>query len=150
MFAGRVIYHSAEERRRLGDIPDAAPHAGLAQGRTSDAKPALILRAGGQGNVSRGWCARSLTITPPFSAERLVRFGDGVSRTRREARSTGPFMPTLRHGMKGGVQCFPIGRCEGTLGSAPFRRLAELVGFGNTGMRDCATPNSTCLPLATA
>ena len=54
MFAGRVIYHSAEERRRLGDIPDAAPHAGLAQGRTSDAKPGSILRTGGQGNVRGG------------------------------------------------------------------------------------------------
>jgi hypothetical protein len=81
------------------------------------------------------------------SAERLVRFEDGLSRTRREARSTGPFMPALRRGTKGGDLCFSIGRCEGTLGSAPFRRLAELVGFGNTGMRDCATPNSTPLPL---
>jgi hypothetical protein len=49
----------------------------------------------------------------------------------------------VRHGTKGDVPRFPIGRCEGTLSSAPFRRLAELVGFGNRGMRDCATPNST-------
>jgi len=49
-------------------------------------------------------------------------------------------------GTKGGVPRFPIGRCRETLGSAPFRRLAELVGFGNRGMRDCATPNSTRLP----
>src|SRR4051794_28844975 len=49
---GERPQHSEKERRWLGDIPDAAPHAGLAQGRTSDAKPASILRAGGQGNVS--------------------------------------------------------------------------------------------------
>jgi hypothetical protein len=67
------------------------------------------------------------------SAERLVRFGDGLSRTLREVRSTGPFMPALRRGTKGGDLCFPIGSCEGTLGSAPFRRLAQLVGFGNRG-----------------
>lgn len=30
----------------MGDILDAAPHAGLAQGRTGDTKPALILRGG--------------------------------------------------------------------------------------------------------
>jgi hypothetical protein len=56
-----------------------------------------------------------------------------------------PFMPALRHGTKDAVLRFPIGRCEGTLGSAPFRRLAELVGFGDKGTRDCATPNSTDL-----
>jgi hypothetical protein len=32
----------------LGETLDAAPRAGLAQGRTSDAKPASILRGGGQ------------------------------------------------------------------------------------------------------
>ena len=58
------------------------------------------------------------------SADRLVRFGDGLSRTRREARSTGPFMPALRNGMKGRILCFPIGRCEGTLYGARSRRLA--------------------------
>jgi hypothetical protein len=31
----------------LGETLDAAAHAGLAQGRTSDAKPASILRGGG-------------------------------------------------------------------------------------------------------
>jgi hypothetical protein len=38
----------------LGDALDAAPHAGLAQGRTSDTKPASILRKGGQPSVSKG------------------------------------------------------------------------------------------------
>jgi hypothetical protein len=51
-----------------------------------------------------------------------------------------PFMPALRHGTKDAALRFPIGRCEGTLGSAPFRRLAELVGFEDRGTRDCATP----------
>ena len=37
---------------------------------------------------------------------------------------------------------FPIGRYGGTLDSAPFRRLAELVSFEDTGMRDFATPSS--------
>jgi hypothetical protein len=38
----------------LGDALDGAPDASLAQGRTSNTKPALILRGGGQGNVMRG------------------------------------------------------------------------------------------------
>lgn len=55
------------------------------------------------------------------------------------------------------LSCFLVGRCEGTLDSAPFRRLAARVSFGNTGTRDFATPNSPhnsaraylrlCLPL---
>jgi hypothetical protein len=47
------------------------------------------------------------------SAERLVRFGDGLWRTRREVGSTGPFMPALRHGTKGGLLCFPSGVAKG-------------------------------------
>jgi hypothetical protein len=58
---------------------------------------------------------------------------------------TAALVRALRHGTKGGVLCLPTGRREGTLGSAPFRRLAELVGFGDRGTRDCATPNSTDL-----
>jgi hypothetical protein len=42
------------ETAQLDNTLDAAPDAGLAQGRTSDAKPASILRTGSQGNVSRG------------------------------------------------------------------------------------------------
>jgi catechol 2,3-dioxygenase-like lactoylglutathione lyase family enzyme len=37
----------------LGDALDAASHAGLAQSRTSNTKPASILRGGGQGKVIR-------------------------------------------------------------------------------------------------
>jgi hypothetical protein len=40
------------------------------------------------------------------------------------------------------VHVSPSGIAKGTLGSAPFPRLAEFVGLGNRGMRDCATPNS--------
>ena len=36
----------------MGETLDAAPHAGLAQGRTSDTKPASILRTHGQQSVS--------------------------------------------------------------------------------------------------
>jgi hypothetical protein len=80
----------------------------------------------------------------------LCALGMGFRGPAENPLHRGPCSPALRHGTKGIFRCFPIRRCEGTLGSAPFRRLAELVGFENTGMRDCATPNSTCLPLATA
>jgi hypothetical protein len=53
-----------------------------------------------------------------------------------------PFYADTPAWNEGWRSCFPIGRCEGTLGSAPFRRLADLVGFGDKGTRDCATPNS--------
>src|SRR6516162_1031305 len=46
-------------------------------------------------------------------------------------------------GTKGVVPRSPVGRCGETLDSAPFRRLAELASFGDTGMRDFATLNST-------
>jgi hypothetical protein len=48
-----------------GKLSTPLPTPGLAQGRTSDTKPASILRGGGRKNVSRGWCARSLAITAP-------------------------------------------------------------------------------------
>jgi hypothetical protein len=67
--------------------------------------------------------------------------GAGLPRTRRKARSTGPYMPALRNGMKDRILCFPVGRCEGTLYGARPRRLAGVVSFGSAGMRDCATPN---------
>ena len=44
---------TGKERRREGGHLDAAPHSGLAQGRTSDAKPGSFLRASGQQNVRR-------------------------------------------------------------------------------------------------
>jgi hypothetical protein len=40
----------------------------------------------------------------------------------------------------------PSGVAKGRCG-APSRRLAGLVSFGSAGMRDCATPNPTRLPL---
>jgi hypothetical protein len=66
-----------KERRRVGGTLDAAPHPGLARGRTGDAKPASILRAGGQGNVSLRWCARSLAIAAPSLPSDLCAFGRG-------------------------------------------------------------------------
>ena len=143
--------HSGKERRRVGGnsrrrSPRRAwPRAGpVAPSPLRSYAPAVK-------EMSAADDAPVLSRSPlRVSAERLVRFGDGLSQTRREARSTGPFMPAFRHGTTGGDLCFPIGRCEGTLGSAPFRRLAELVGFGNRGMRDCATPNPPHPSLARA
>ena len=131
----------------LGETLEADPHAGLGPRAGRVTPSPLRSYAPAVTEMSAADDAHVLLRSPlRVSAERLARFGDGLSRTRGEARPTGPL---CRHwyGTKGGVLCFPIGRCEGTLGSAPFRRLAELVGFGNRGMRDCATPNSTALLL---
>jgi hypothetical protein len=51
-----------------GKFLDAAPHAGLAQSRTSDAKPGSILPGGGERNMSAAdECARSLAIAGSMS-----------------------------------------------------------------------------------
>jgi hypothetical protein len=63
------------------------------------------------------------------------------------AQGAAPVPPggaAIPHVTNGAIPRFPVGRCEGTLW-CPSRRLARLVSFGNTGMRDCATPNSTRL-----
>src|SRR5205085_4761933 len=65
------------------------------------------------------------------------------------AHSTAALVPALRHGTKGGVLCSPPGVAKGRWVVLPFRRLAELVGFGDRGMRDCATPNSLQSACAT-
>lgn len=116
-----------KERRRRGDISTPLPtRAWLGQVRY--AKPGSILRAGGQGNVSRG-CAPILLRSPAlFSAEDL-RGG-------------------TRHGTKRAVPHFLVGRCEGTLDSALAQRLVGRAGPENRGMRDCVTPNSIQKPLA--
>jgi hypothetical protein len=57
-----------------GKLSTPLPTPGLAEGRTSDTKPASILRIGGQGNVSRGYEA---ALRNPL--------GDGLPRTRRKA-----------------------------------------------------------------
>jgi hypothetical protein len=53
----------------LGDDLDAAPREGLAQGRTSDAKPSSSLRGDGQGNVRGG--TRALPAAEPEPSPRL-------------------------------------------------------------------------------
>jgi hypothetical protein len=120
-----------------GKLSTPLPTPGLAEGRTSDTKPASILRIGVK--------EMSAADTRPLSA---ILWGLVFRGPAERPTAPQPFMPALPPGTEGGVPPFPIGRCELTLGSAPFRRLAELVGFGNRGMRDCATPNSTRLPLS--
>jgi hypothetical protein len=134
-----------KERRRVGgDTLDAASHAGLAQGRTSDAKPALILRGGGQGNVRGGSLRplsrdrRSVSLLGDFCA---WGWASADPPWAYSAAALGALTPAWNEGW-GSV--FPDQALRGTLCSAPFRRPAELVGFGNRGMRDCATPDSLC------
>jgi hypothetical protein len=104
----------------LGETLDAAPH-GASSGQIREAKPASMLRAGGQGNVSSGLLCRSLAIAAP--------------------RSVRDLWGGTRPGTKRADPRFLVRRCAGTPDSAPSRRLAGRVGFGNSGMRDCVTPN---------
>ena len=94
----------------MGETLDAAPHAGLAQGRTSDAKPGSILRGGSQGNVSQ-------RMIRPLSRDHrsvsllidLCALGMGF-----RGRET-PAPPALlcRHsGMEGGVTAGTAGICH--------------------------------------
>ena len=118
---GRRPQHSGKERRRVGgNSRRRSPRRAWPRAGPVTPSP-LRSYAPAVKEMSPADDAPVLSRSPlRVSADRLVRFGDGLSRTRREARCTGPFMPALRRGMKGGVLCFPIGRCEGTLGSAPF------------------------------
>jgi hypothetical protein len=90
----------------------------------------------------------------PFSRDRPLHLsvlrlvGLRVFADPPRAHPTAALCGGRRLGTKGAAQCFPIGRCEGTLYGALSRRLAGLVSFGNAGMRDYATPNSTRLPLS--
>jgi hypothetical protein len=59
-----------------GKLSTPLPTRGLAQGRTSDAKPSSILRGGGQGNVSRGAGAYLAVGSQPISAPAPSLQGD--------------------------------------------------------------------------
>jgi hypothetical protein len=77
----------------LGDTLDAAPHGGLAEGRISDTKPALILLGGGQGNISR-LVLPELSRTHPLgrlspSAEPVVDPRSGTRCAIRDTRAAG-------------------------------------------------------------
>jgi hypothetical protein len=69
----------------LGDPPDAAAHSALAQGRTSDTKPGLILRGGGKEMTKPADCARSLEIAGSKSLLSDLWLGMGFRGTRRKA-----------------------------------------------------------------
>jgi hypothetical protein len=130
---------SGKERRRVGGKSRRRSPHGLGQGRTSDAKPSSIVCWGRSKEMSvAADCARSLAIALLSPLSDFCALGTGFRGPAHSLFRRGPLCPLLRHGTKGGVLCFPIRRCEGTLYGAPFRRLAELVGFGNRGMRDCA------------
>jgi hypothetical protein len=106
----------------LGDILDAAFHTGLAQGRTSDTKPASILCAGGQGNVSHGLCARSLAITAPWSLlSDLCALAMGF-RGPAERPLHRPFYAGTPAWNGGCRSTFPHRALRGTLDSAPVRK----------------------------
>jgi hypothetical protein len=101
----------------LGETLDAAPHAGLAQGRTSDAKPALILRAGGQGNVSRGRSPVLSRSPLRVSAERGQRgLEAGQEQTGSRIWSLGvtqvqPRQPLFREYVPGGLKARGVIKC---------------------------------------
>ena len=82
---------------------------------------------------------RGRTIRPPFGAAPLNHgAGLGVTRIRRHRAepsvADGPEREDLSlvlPGTKGGVLTFPGQALQRSALSAPFRRLAELVGFGD-------------------
>jgi hypothetical protein len=64
------------------------------------------------------------------------------------AHSTAALVPALRHGTKGGVLCFPTGRCEGTLGSATRQAGSDaMVSHQVAGVRARWRVNSASFGL---
>jgi hypothetical protein len=132
----------------LGDTLDAAPRSGLARPDLIT-KPASILR----GRRSRK-CQPRVTAAAALPRDRrsgsLLSYVWALRVGADPMRPTPPrpFVPSPPAWNEGWGSVFSDQALRRDACSAPFRRLAELVGFGNRGMRDCATPNSTRFPWA--
>jgi hypothetical protein len=124
-----------------GKLSTPLPRPGLAQGRTSDTKPALSIRP----RRSRKCQPRMMR---PFSRDHwsvallsdLCAFRMGFRGPAESPLHRGPCAGTPAWN-EGWRSVFPHRALRGTLGSAPFRMLAELVGFGNRG-KPAAAPDT--------
>jgi hypothetical protein len=132
----------------LGETLDAAPHSGLAQGRTSDTKPASILRKEQDSHP------RSPASRGPFRDCPIVRgipAPGGAARLRREIW---PRRDPCRPGFIALTgRDLPIGQWDGRL-RKPMRQadyLAHRVErLGEMGDEGRARRNSVCGQCATA
>jgi hypothetical protein len=89
-------------------------------------------------------CARSLAIAASHCLRWVTcGFADRLSRTRREAHSTAALSAGAPAWNEGCRSMFPSQALRRDAVWCPSRRLAGSVSFGNAGMRDFATPNST-------
>jgi hypothetical protein len=77
----------------MGGSSRRRSHVGLAQGRTSDAKPGSILRAGGQGNVSHGTRACLALKSHRSASPHLTAWG-WIEKSREQPHAPLNYLPS--------------------------------------------------------
>jgi hypothetical protein len=143
--------HSGKERRRgWGKLSTPLPTRTWLRAGPEMPSPRRSYAAAVKEMSAADDCARSFPILGSIALLRkLVGVGEqAFAGLPRGPLHRGPVWRPSARNEGGPLLVPPSGVAKGRWVMLLFERLAELVGFGERGMRDCATPNSTRLPWA--